>query len=222
MSELDRDTWRRQRRLWNEVQMDTIYARKYDDQWGSYINDSHRHMIGRFLDICPPKARILDAACGTGKYWPLLVERGCSVVGTDQSTQMLARAHEKFPDVTVEHMGMQELDFTDAFDGVICVDAMEMVFPEDWPLVLRRFAEALHTGGHLYCTVEQESDDELRTAFDAGQRLGLPLIFGEYAHHGGYHFYPTGEQVRKWLAEAGFTVEETAEGDGYQHYLAHM
>jgi hypothetical protein len=38
---------------------------------------------------------------------------------------------------------------------------------------------------------------------------------------GDYHFYPTDEQVRKWLAEAGFTAEEIAEGDGYQHYPAH-
>ena len=52
--------------------------------------------------------------------------------------------------------------------------------------------------------------------------LPARTALGEYAHHGGYHFYPTDEQVRKWLAEAGFTVDETAEGDGYLHYLSHM
>ncbi|MGE5333280.1 MAG: class I SAM-dependent methyltransferase [Nitrososphaerota archaeon] len=220
MSELDRTTWLRQRRLWNEVQMDTIYARQYDEHWGSYINDTHRRMLSTFLDACPPHARILDAACGTGKYWPLLLERDCSIVGTDQSAQMLARAQAKHPDVTTHHVGLQELDFADAFDGVICMDAMENVFPEDWPLVLGRFRRALRAGGHLYVTVEMQSDEELRIAYDAGQHLGLPLIFGEYAHHGGYHYYPTDEQVRAWLAGAGFALDETAEGDEYRHYLA--
>jgi ubiquinone/menaquinone biosynthesis C-methylase UbiE len=222
MGRMDREQWRRERRLWNEVQMDTIYARQYDERWGATINDAHRAMLGRFLSHCPPHARILDAACGTGKYWPLLLERGCSIVGTDQSERMLAIASEKHPDVAVEHVGMQELSYSDAFDGIICMDAMEFVFPEDWPLVLGRFARALHPRGHLYITVEMESDEELRIAYEAGQRLGLLLVYGEYAHHGGYHYYPTDEQARGWLSEAGFTVLETAEGDGYRHYLAHM
>src|SRR5258708_18472010 len=177
-------------------------------------------MIGGFLDLCPPHAHILDAACGTGKYWPLL-ERGCLVVGTDQSGQMLARARTKHPDVAVERVGLQELSFSDAFDGVICMDAMEVVFPEDWPVVLVHFVRALHAGGTLYVTVEVEEDEELRVAYEAGQRLGLPLVYGEYAHHGGYHYYPTDEQVRTWLAGAGLIVLDATEGDGYRHYLAH-
>jgi SAM-dependent methyltransferase len=219
MSQLEREAWRRERRLWNEVQMDTIYARQYDENWGGRINDSHRRMMERFLDRCPPHARILDAACGTGKYWPLLLERGCDVVGTDQSAQMLARAHDKHPDVTVRHAGLQELDYHDEFDGVICMDAMEFVFPEDWPLVLAAFARTLRPNSQLYITVEMESDEELRIAYDAGLRLGLPLVYGEYAHHGGYHYYPADAQSRAWLEGAGFSLMETAEGDGYRHYL---
>lgn len=222
MSRMDREEWRRERRLWNEVQMDTIYARQYDERWGASINEAHRQMLDHFLDRLPPRARILDAACGTGKYWPLLLERGCSVMGTDQSTRMLGRAQGKHPDVTIEHVGLQELSFVDVFDGIICMDAMEFVFPEDWPLILGHFARALHRPGHLYITVEMESDEELRVAYEAGQRLGLPLVYGEYAHHGGYHYYPTDEQARTWLAEAGFTIVETADGDGYRHYLESM
>lgn len=216
-----RNMWRKERRLWNEVQMDTIYARQYDDHWGGTINDAHRAMLARLLDRCPSGARILDAACGTGKYWPLLLERGCSVVGTDQSRQMLARAHAKFPDIPTHQVGLQELAFSDAFDAAICMDAMENVFPEDWPVVLGNLKRALHAGGPLYFTVEVETEENLRIAFEAGQRLGLPLVQGEYAHHGGYHFYPTDQQVRDWLAEAALTFDEMTDGDGYRHYLTH-
>jgi cyclopropane fatty-acyl-phospholipid synthase-like methyltransferase len=217
---MDRAEWLKQRRLWNEVQMDTIYARQYDERWGATMDDTHRQMVQRLLSLCPPRAHILAAACGTGKYWPLLLAEQRLVVGTDQSREMLRRAHAKFPDVSIEHVALQDLDFVDAFDAEICVDAMEIVFPEDWPLVLANFARALHTEGHLYITVEVESETELRIAYEAGQRLGLPLVYGEYAHHGGYHFYPTDEQVRDWLTQAGFHLLECVEGDSYRHYLA--
>ena len=216
---MDRMQWRNERRLWNEVRMDTIDARHYDEHWGGYINDMHRAMLERLLALCPPHAHILDAACGTGKYWPMIMERGFSMTGTDQSQGMLDRAKAKFPNVSVEHVGLQEITFSDAFDAVMCMDAMEMVFPEDWPLVLKNFAKALHPHGHFYITVEVETPEELQVAYDAGKRLGLPLIYGEYAHHGGYHYYPTDEQVRTWIAETPLTLLDMTEGDGYRHYL---
>ena len=219
---MDRNIWKQERRLWNEVQMDTIYARQYDEHWGGYINPTHRAMVESLLAFCPSGGSILDAACGTGKYWSMLLEQGFSVQGTDQSQQMLQLARAKFPAVPIEHVGLQELALSDTFDAVICIDAMEMVFPEDWSVVLENFRKALHENGLLYFTVEIESAEALRVAYDAGKRLGLPLIYGEYAHHGGYHYYPTDEQVRHWLAETGFTILHTMEGDGYWHYLTRM
>lgn len=119
---MDRAQWHKERRLWNEVQMDTLHAQHYDEGWG-HINASHRHMLERFLDLCPSGGVILDAACGTGKYWPILLERGFSVCGTDQSQQMLNQAQAKFPEVPVEHVGMQELPFAGGICGRIGLDA---------------------------------------------------------------------------------------------------
>ena len=51
---MDRAQWRKERRLWNEVQMDTLHARHYDQHWG-HTNPSHRHTLERFLD--PPDPR---------------------------------------------------------------------------------------------------------------------------------------------------------------------
>jgi len=44
---------------------------------------------------------------------------------------MLLKAQAKHPTVQVEKLGLQEMHFTEAFDGMICVDAMECIFPED-------------------------------------------------------------------------------------------
>lgn len=216
---MERSNWLNEKRRISEERYDTLHASSYDQNWG-HINASHRSFLDRFLALCPPGCTILDAACGTGKYWPLILDSGRLVVGIDQSQQMLVQANSKFPDAHTEKMGLQEIDFSEAFDGIICMDAMEFVPPEDWPLVLANFHRALKTDGHLYFTVEIIEAGELAHAYDEGRKQGLPVVEGEYAHVGSYHYYPSLAQVRLWMSQAPFSVIEEGEGDGYHHFLA--
>jgi SAM-dependent methyltransferase len=198
--------------------MDTLFAPIYDDHWGATIDATHRRMVSHFLTLCPSQARILDAACGTGKYWSLLLEAGCTVLGIDQSTEMLRRANEKFPQVPVEKLGVQELCSKSDFDGVICIDAVENVFPEDWPVVLSNFYRTLRPAGLLYLTIELPEED-LREVLEAAVKAGLPVVEGEYVKEGGYHYYPNIDEARRWLEGAGFGPIYEAVGNGYHHYL---
>ena len=217
---MDRSTWLKEKRRRIKERMDILWAPLYDEKWGQYPNNSHLAMLDRFLALCPPGGTILDAACGTGKYWTVLLASGRAVVGTDQSGGMLARAQEKFPAVTTEKIGLQELRFSSAFEGIICVDAMEFVFPEDWPLVLANFHRALKPGGYLYFTVELPEDQAaLQASFAAAQQQGLPVVRGEWAHEDGYHYYPSIEQVRMWLGAARFDIIKESIGDDYHHFL---
>src|SRR5258707_10342787 len=129
---MERSIWLKEKRRVSKVRYDTLHASSYDQNWG-LIATSNQSFLHRFLALCPPGCTILDAACGTGKYWPLILESGRSVVGIDQSQQMLLQARAKFLNVRTEKKGLQEIDFTDAFDGIICVYALEFVAPEDWP-----------------------------------------------------------------------------------------
>jgi cyclopropane fatty-acyl-phospholipid synthase-like methyltransferase len=155
----------------------------------------------------------------------MVLESGRRVVGTDQSTGMLARARARFPQVPVERVGLQELAFEGEFDAVMCIDAMENVPPEDWPRVVANLRRPLRPGGRLYLTVEEVDDRELEEAFADATARGLPVVRGELAGEGaGYHHYPSRDQVAGWLAEAGLRVEaqEHSPGDGYGdlHLLA--
>jgi len=136
----------------------------------------------------------------------------------DEADEMVSRLGDLLR-MTLEAAGLQEVPFTGAFDGIICIDAMEFVFPEDWPLVLANFHRALRINGHLYFTVEITSEEELRSAYIAGKQLGLPVVEGEFGHEGGYHYYPSIEQVRKWTQEAQFDILVEAEEDVYHHFL---
>jgi len=113
----------------------------------------------------------------------------------------------------------------------MCVDAMEFVSPEDWPVVLDRFNRALRPGGWLYLTVELALEDQVRALNAEARKSGLPVVKGEVIWDepdGYYHYYPTMEQVRTWVAEAGFAIEEEAEGPwheegyAYHHVLARL
>jgi SAM-dependent methyltransferase len=214
---VDRTQWRRERRLWNEVQMD-VYSRHYDELWG-VIDDLHQAALLRFLKRVPARGRILDAACGTGKYWSLLLQKYFSIVGIDQSKGMVQQAHNKYLSVPVKQLGLQEMTFQGEFDGVLCIDAMANIFPEDWLLVLNNLSRSLRPGGCCYFTVEVLDEEELQVAFDAGKRLNLPVVYGEYVWHGGYLYYPTDSQVRTWLTMASLLMIDFVEGEGYRHYI---
>jgi cyclopropane fatty-acyl-phospholipid synthase-like methyltransferase len=132
---------------------------------------------------------------------------------------MLTEAHAKHPEVTVDKVGLQELTFVAEFDAAICVDAMENVFPEDWPTVLANLRRAVRDGGHLYLTVERIDQQKLTAAYDEATAAGLPVLPGETSRGGGYHYYPAPEQVAAWVSGAGLRVveEATSEGTGYSY-----
>jgi SAM-dependent methyltransferase len=214
---MDRRTWLAERRRTAEERHDAIHAFTYDEQYGE-IGPVHRRFVADLLERCPPGGTVLDAACGTGKYFGMVLDAGRRVVGTDQSTGMLARARARHPQVPLERVGLQELAFAAEFDAVMCIDAMENIPPEDWPLVVANLRRALAPGGHLYLTVEQVDDEELdRVLADAVAR-DLPVVRGEEAgKDAGYHFYPSREQVGDWLEEGMLAVvaEGWTAGDGY-------
>jgi SAM-dependent methyltransferase len=223
----DRRAWLRDRRRVDEQQEDAL-AGDYDAQWGE-VEDTHRAFVERFLSSLPPDGRVLDAACGTGKYFPMVLASGRRLLGVDHAGAALAIAAAKFPQVPVERHDLQELPYQDQFDGVLCVDAMEFVPPEDWPPVLERFRRALRSRGWLYLTVELAPDDAVRAGNQAARRSGLPVVDGEVIWEepdGYYHHYPNMPQVRAWLADAGFAIQQETEGPwhteryAYHHMLA--
>jgi SAM-dependent methyltransferase len=205
--------------------------------------------------MVPSGGKILSAACGAGRFDGFLAEAGHSVIGVDQSAGMLARAREhfpvdRFPQLRYEKVGLQEIAatpaFQAAFDGIICMDSMEHICPEDYPGILCGFHDALKSGGLLYITVEThetavEDGEDLAVAYERAKAKGLPVlpgevvdefdtayplamregeVNGEVAHNAVYRFYPPLEQVRAWFAQAGLVILEEGHGDEVHHIIA--
>jgi 2-polyprenyl-3-methyl-5-hydroxy-6-metoxy-1,4-benzoquinol methylase len=219
----------------------------YWNNFGNYDNSIHLQFIRMLLQRLPPSSYLLDAACGAGRYEGVLSEAGNRVLGVDQSAGMLARAREHFPEtqfpgIKFEQTSLQELDFQSIFDGVVCIDALEHIFPEDWPLIISHLALALRPGGLLYASIEDADQDEVDEAYNQAKAQGLPVVYGEVADkidsayqqvlkldwrivpgeladQATYHFHPSREQLDQWISQAGLIIEEKGSGKWYSHFL---
>jgi SAM-dependent methyltransferase len=223
---MDRRAWLAERRA--AVELD--YTRDAPDyETGNYpISDTHRAFVARVVEACPPDGIVLDVPCGTGRYFELVVAHGRRVVGADQSAGMVEQARSRALAEAVELVGLQELPYTDAFDGVLCIDAMEHVPPDDWPRVVDNLGRALRSAGFIYLSLEVLAEQEVhvdKALADALAR-GFPAVRGEDVGEdtGGYHFYPSSEQVTGWLAAAGLAIADDVtdlsyDDWGYRHLL---
>ncbi len=197
---------------------DRLHAPTYDREWGA-ISASHATFVRQLLELSRPHGTVLDAPCGTGKYWPLALGSGRTVVGIDQSAGMLRVARDRYPSVPAAQCALQDLAFEGVFDAVMCVDAMEFVGPEDWPTVLCGLSAAARPGAPLYLTVELGNEDELRTDYRTARVTGPPVVPGESFDGAGYHYFPEETAVRDWLDQAGLGTIDVRDGNDYRHFL---
>ena len=95
-----------------------------------------------------PEDTVVDVACGTGAVALELVRlTGCSVVGVDQSPEMLAEARRRLADHRIEFVqaAAQALPFEDSsFDGLTA--AYLLRYLDDLPAGLAELARVLRPG----------------------------------------------------------------------------
>jgi len=183
-------------------------AATYDQH--EYPSDTQREWVARLLHQLPPNSLVLDAPCGTGKYFPLIASCGHRVIGADQSSGMLAEARRRGIAVSLENVALEELAYAQMFAAVLTIDAMENVAPEEWPRVLANLHGALRPDGVLYLTVEDIDVSQIQDAFAALRNTGAPAVYGEVIEGdvAGYHYYPGRERVIEWFSAEGLRVLE--------------
>src|SRR5439155_20079251 len=92
------------------------------------------------------RARVLDAACGTGRHLAWLIDEGRDVIGVDQSSAMLDRARAKAPAADLRLGDICNLPLVDdSVAGVVCGLALEHV--EDLAGAFREFRRVLVPSG---------------------------------------------------------------------------
>lgn len=130
-------------------------AANYDASW----HDRFSSHVVQLLDLKPGE-RVLDLACGTGLVTFKAAERVGplgQVVGVDISTGMLAQAHAKLQDYTLDNVQFHNHSITEldslselqehTFDAITCASALVLLpHPE---AAITQWAKYLKPGGRL-------------------------------------------------------------------------
>jgi demethylmenaquinone methyltransferase/2-methoxy-6-polyprenyl-1,4-benzoquinol methylase len=105
-----------------------------------------RFMVSR-LPAAPSGCTVLDVATGTGLVAELLLRRGFTVTGLDQSPDMLAEARRRFGErVTLVEASAEELPFADgSFDHLTFTYLLRYV--DDPAAALRELVRVVRPGG---------------------------------------------------------------------------
>lgn len=122
-----------------------------------------------------PRETVLDVATGTGAVArELLAQKGCTVVGLDQSPEMLAEARRRLPDtVKLVEGGAEELPFPNgAFDALTFTYLLRYV--EDPAAVLRELARVVRPGGTIAGLEFAVPHGLWRLLWELYVRVGLP------------------------------------------------
>jgi demethylmenaquinone methyltransferase/2-methoxy-6-polyprenyl-1,4-benzoquinol methylase len=150
----------------------------------SFGQDPHwRRFLVSLLDGIGPDDVVLDVATGTGAVALELVrQRGCSVVGVDQSPEMLAEARRRLVlaaetrRVRLMEASAHELPFEDAsFDGLTA--AYLLRYLDDLPAGLRELTRVLRPGATAALLDFGAPPAPLpRAAWNLWVDVGLPLL----------------------------------------------
>ena len=219
---MDRSAWLAERRDAVVAYYDAE-ASTYDEI--EYPRGQQQAWVARLLQLCPPGGVVLDAPCGTGRYFPMVAAAGHRIAGVDRSAGMLTQARAKGIAFSLEHVSLQDLSYTHEFDAVMTIDAMENIPPEDWPLVLANLHRAVRPGGFLYMTVEEIEESEITLAFETLSSRGVPAVRGEVVEGdvANYHYYPGRQRAVDWFAGEGLAIVDEdfkqEDGWGYRHFL---
>ena len=110
----------------------------------------HHRWRRRAADLAQtgPRDEVLDVATGTGDLAVELASRGATVVASDFSEEMLARARAKDPGITWEWANAQDLPYADGRFAAATVGFGARNF-SDLPLGIAEMARVVRPGGNV-------------------------------------------------------------------------
>jgi trans-aconitate methyltransferase len=164
------------------------------DGWNPDAYDDAHSFVYEYgtdvLDLLDPEPgeRVLDLGCGTGHLTSEVTDRGATVVGLDESSEMITTARESHPTCSFVHADATDWVPERPFDAVFSNAALHWI--DDQEAVLETVRSALGPGGrfvaefggagNVRAIVDALEGELTERGYDATQPWYFPSI-GEYA-----------------------------------------
>ncbi len=176
-------------------------------KWDSALyNDKHSFVYDygvALVDLLHPKLdeRILDLGCGSGELTHKINEKAASVVGIDNSPEMIEKARFRFPLCDFQVADASNFEFNEPFDAIFSNAALHWVI--DYKAAIGCMYKSLKPGGKI--VVEFGGKDNVRSITD---QLKKSLLKREYEAQSKLQlwYFPSIGEYTSELEAAGFNV----------------
>jgi SAM-dependent methyltransferase len=154
-------------------------AQSYDqiaDRWHSdtFPRDNGIPQHERAIAFLNEKHHALDIGCGSsGRIIDLLLMHGFKVEGLDISSQMIALARQRHPDITIHHADIREWEFPRKYNLISAWDSIWHLPLADQEPVLKKLLTKLTPGG--VCIFTTGGLDEPTEKVDSA--MGPPVYY---------------------------------------------
>lgn len=129
----------------------SVFAHIYDKMMDNIPYEEWKDYLLRMMYLyrVSPSASIAELGCGTGTMTGLLVEEGLDVMGLDISSDMLAEARKKYPDISFLEADMRDFKLSEKKDVIVSIcDSINYVLTtEDLVKTFSSVRENLNEGG---------------------------------------------------------------------------
>jgi len=149
---------------------------------GRYEGADVEGLHERLLSTFPPRTRLLEIGCGSGRDAAFLIGRGYQVDCVEASPGMAARADKIHPElrghISLGQWGSarEEVKLKGGpYDGVYAIAALMHLTDEAIPRALNRVHAILRTGGRFFFSVPLSRPDLSSSGFDSEGRYYLLL-----------------------------------------------
>jgi trans-aconitate methyltransferase len=176
-------------------------------EWNTSLYDNKHDFVFKYgedlVDLLAPKAEenILDLGCGTGYLTNLISTSGATVVGIDNSVEMIDKARQEYPHLDFKVRSATDFDFKNTFDAVFSNAVLHWVLDKE--AVINCINSSLKNGGRF--VAEFGGKNNVKNIIDALRRVLLRHNYPENATIQPW-FYPSIGEYTSLLEKGGLVV----------------
>lgn len=178
-----------------------------NDYWNAQLYDYNHTFVSKYgsqlIDMLQPQPgeKILDLGCGTGDLANELSTHDVTIIGVDQSANMITQAKKKYPHISFELQDATHLPYMNEFDAVFSNAVLHWV--KQPKQALDRIYRSLKPGGRFIAEFGGKGNVESITTaiIEQYEKAGYSFQKEQFPW-----YFPSIGEYTSLMEQAGFRV----------------